>query len=84
MKYRGIYKVHSRKDGRLNYITEGGTYRIGEVRTHTYGCLLLGTYRGRLKGQRAVLGSRIILRKFMSLLQGHSFKLQIIEAFKED
>lgn len=33
MKYRGIYTLHSRKKGRLNYLTEAGAYKIDEVIT---------------------------------------------------
>jgi len=31
MKYRGIYKLHSRKEGRLNYEAETGTIKLSEI-----------------------------------------------------
>lgn len=31
MKYRGIYKLHSRKEGRLNYIAETGSFKLKDI-----------------------------------------------------
>lgn len=33
MKYRGVYELHSRKPGRLNYIAQAGGYTLKEVIT---------------------------------------------------
>jgi hypothetical protein len=50
-------------------------------KTHSYGCILSGKYKGYIAGQRAILLSRVTIRKFINLLQDRPFKLNIIEAF---
>ncbi len=50
-------------------------------KTHSYGCILSGKYKGYIAGQRAILLSRVTIRKFINLLQGRPLKLNIIEAF---
>lgn len=50
-------------------------------RSHSGGCLLLGEKHGFLYGQRAVLNSRITLRKFMNKMDYETFKLKIIGGF---
>lgn len=69
---RSYILVHS---GNLAGDTQKG------LKTNTQGCILLGTRRGFLNGQRAVLLSRKALRQFMNKLNNENFKLHIIEVF---
>ena len=46
-------------------------------KTHSAGCLLIGTTHGILNGQVAVLASRIAFVKFMQLAKGMAFKLNV-------
>ena len=50
-------------------------------KTHVNGCILLGKKMGYLQEQRAVLNSRITIRKFANLMKNKEFKLHIMEAF---
>lgn len=91
----GTYDVTIRispRFGRVYWVlkVEGRTYILihsgnwaGDVEeglnTHTNGCILLGTKRGYLAGQRAVLLSRKAIRQFIEKLQGYNFKLHIVE-----
>jgi hypothetical protein len=50
-------------------------------RTDSLGCLLWGSYSGRLWKQRAVLASRKARGKFLNHLQGDPFILSIKEAY---
>jgi len=95
----GNYTVRIRmspKYGRIYWILEvpGRSYILihsgnwaGDVskgfKTHTNGCILLGKYTGYLQGQRAVLCSRPTITKFMNLLQGQSFDLNILDTIAE-
>lgn len=47
--------------------------------TNVQGCILLGTKRGVLAGQRAVLISRPAVRSFMNLMNGEPFTLGVID-----
>lgn len=47
-------------------------------KTHVYGCILLGQKHGWLGEQRAVLNSRITVRRFMQHMGNGKFKLKII------
>ena len=79
-KYGNIYwvtKVNKRSWILMHSGNYGGDIRKG-YKTHTMGCLLLGKKKGFLGGQRAVLNSRITVRKFMRLMGNESFKLNII------
>lgn len=62
-----------------------GGYKLenGEniYRTHTMGCILPGSKPGFLAGQRAVLNSRITLRKFMDRMKSQPFTLRVWESF---
>ena len=82
-RYGRIYWVME-VAGRKYILIHSGNW-AGDVKkglkTHTNGCILMGKYRGWLQGQRAVLASGITVRKFMRLLGGLAFKLNIIEAF---
>lgn len=50
-------------------------------KTHVNGCILLGQKKGWLAGQRAVLNSRITIRKFMDYMEYQPFQLKVLEAF---
>ena len=47
-------------------------------KTHVAGCILLGQKHGSLGGQRAVLNSRITVRKFMNHMKEEEFMLHIV------
>lgn len=51
-------------------------------KTHTYGCQLLGKYRGILGNQKAVLLSRPTIREFIKAMKGEPYKLLIREAYE--
>lgn len=50
-----------------------------EFKTHSWGCILLGKYRGTLNSQGAILISRVIFRKFISYMEKEKFHLTIVE-----
>ncbi|MBI9078319.1 MAG: hypothetical protein JEY79_01105 [Pseudodesulfovibrio sp.] len=53
----------------------------GNLVEHTKGCILLGKYEGKLKGNRAVLNSGETFRHFLSMCVGLTeFPLEIVEA----
>lgn len=69
-------------EGRTYILVHSGNWAGDEelgLKSHTNGCILLGTKRGYLAGQRAVLLSRRAIRKFMDKLQGEDFKLRVID-----
>ena len=93
----GEYKVkvrHSNKFGNVYWITDvenrswilmhSGNY-AGDIskgfKTHVAGCILLGKKFGYLYHQRAILNSRVTLRKFMNLMKGEEFNIKILESF---
>ncbi|MGE4298920.1 MAG: DUF5675 family protein [Desulfovibrionaceae bacterium] len=45
------------------------------LKSHVEGCILLGKAMGVLEGQRAVLSSRLAVRRFMACMAGRPFKL---------
>lgn len=53
-----------------------GNKELG-FKTHSDGCVLLGNKFGFLEGQRAILNSRITVKKFMKYMENASFKLHI-------
>ena len=93
----GEYHVRIRKSPKYGLVfwledVEGRTYilihagnfggdRLKKLKTHTYGCILLGLKRGWLAGQRAVFCSRIAVHQFMEHMQDQPFRLEIQEAF---
>ena len=82
-KFGTIYWVLKVEDRTYVYIHSGnwaGDINLG-LKSHTYGCLLLGKKFGYLMGQRAVLNSRITVRQFMDHMNNKPFKLHIMEAF---
>jgi len=57
-------------------------FHPGNIDDNTMGCVLLGQYYGKLKGDRAVLNSGNTFKAFMKELSGiNEFKLSVIEAF---
>ncbi len=46
--------------------------------SHTNGCILMGSKFGFLNNQRAVLNSRIIVRKFRNTMVDKPFKLNVL------
>lgn len=89
----GEYLVKIRKSPKYGIIfhlkdVEGRTYILihwgnlcGDVEkgliSHTAGCIILGKKLGLLLSQKAVLNSRITVKKFMRLMQNEPFKLII-------
>lgn len=56
-------------------------FHAGNVMEDTHGCILLGEYEGKLKGDRAVLNSGNTFRRFLGLCSGLTgFGLRIVEA----
>lgn len=83
MKFGTIYWILNVKDRTYVYIHSGnwaGNTNLG-LKSHTYGCLLLGKEFGYLMGQRAVLGSRLTIKRFMEHMNNQPFTLHILEAF---
>jgi len=71
-KYRNVYHVQ-RVGGRSGILAHNGN-----VARHTLGCILLGTRRGWLNRQRAVLNSRSAMRKFVKLANKEDIEIVII------
>jgi len=84
-KYGRIYWI-TKVPERLFILIHSGNW-AGDIskgfKTHTNGCILLGKYTGILEGQRAVLCSRPTITKFMNLLQGQAFTLNILDTIAE-
>ena len=82
-KYGRVYWVRNVPD-RSYILIHSGNY-AGDVekgfKTHVMGCILLGQTHGYLAGQRAVLNSRLTVRRFMSVMGYQNFRLQILENF---
>ncbi len=45
------------------------------------GCILLGKRHGDLYGQRAVLNSRVTIKRFMRKMNDEKFKLNVVESY---
>jgi len=84
-KYGRVYWVLD-VPGRSYILIHSGNW-AGDVskglKTHTNGCILLGKFNGTLQKQRAVLCSRPTITKFMNLLQGQPFQLNILDTIAE-
>lgn len=81
-KYGQVYHVQS-VPNRTHILLHHGNYagdRVLNYRTHSAGCILFGSRRGRLHGQRAVLASRIARRKFESAMKWEPFQLEVVNA----
>ncbi|MCG8635430.1 MAG: DUF5675 family protein [Desulfobacterales bacterium] len=72
--------------GRSFILIHSGNF-AGDVamgwKTHVHGCVLLGTKFGRLKGQRAILVSRPMVRRFNTVLRGRKARITIKEQWRE-
>lgn len=71
-KYRNVFHVTS-VVGRAGILIH-----TGNVVAHTRGCILIGSKHGTLGGRRSVLGSRLALVSFTSLIERESFLLRIL------
>ena len=81
-KYGKVYTVNNvpgRSHILLHHGNFGGDKTLG-FRTHSAGCIILGSRKGRLHGQNAVLNSRTARRKFELAMNWQPFKLEIINA----
>jgi len=56
-------------------------FHAGNIDDHTAGCILLGQYFGKLKGNRAVLNSGITFEHFLEVLGKEPFHLTIQEHY---
>lgn len=82
-KYGRTYWVSNVPDRSLILIHGGnfaGDPTVG-LKTHTMGCILLGDRIGFLGNQRAILNSRVIVRRFMEHMNYEPFVLNIMEKF---
>jgi hypothetical protein len=78
-KYGTVYHVTNVKNRTYILIHSGnlcGDIEKG-LKSNTSGCILLGKAMGWLSGQRAVLNSRVTVKKFMRLMKNEPFKLII-------
>ena len=81
-KYGQVYHVEA-VPGRTHILLHHGNFagdRLRGYRTHSAGCILLGSRKGKLHGQRAVLGSKIARRKFELAMNFQTTTLEIINA----
>lgn len=82
-KYGPVYEVMGVR-GRTHILLHHGNFagdRTLGHRTHSAGCILVGTRRGRLGGQLAVLGSRIARRKLETALDFETVTIDIVNAY---
>lgn len=81
-RYGWVYMV-TQVDGRAFVLTHPGNYG-GDIKkgfkTHTQGCILLGSRLGVLGSQRAVLNSRPTVHRFFSKMNKQPFNLIIKES----
>jgi len=79
-KYGRVYHV-TNVPNRSYILMHSGNW-AGDVnkgfKTHTNGCLLTGLEFGFLSNQRAILNSRVALRRFMDKMSERPFRLKII------
>ena len=70
-KYRKVWHVQ-------NVPGRGGILiHNGNLVSHTKGCILVGTKRGRLGGQPAVLASRTAMRQLLDIVGEQGFTLHV-------
>jgi hypothetical protein len=82
-KYGRVYWVRH-VPNRSYILIHSGNYAGDKekgFKTHVMGCILLGKVHGYLAGQRAVLNSRLTVRRFMREMDYQNFKLQILDSF---
>lgn len=81
-KYGKVYHVEN-VPNRTHILLHHGNFagnKSNGYRTHSAGCILLGSKAGRLSGQKAVLSSRTARRKFENAMNWKPFELEIINA----
>lgn len=75
-KYPGVYQVLN-VPGRSRIL-----FHKGNVKKNTKGCIILGQYFDKLKGERAVLNSGVTFRKFRAIIgDGGDFHLTVKEVY---
>lgn len=74
-----VEAVPNRSHILLHHGNYAGDKQLG-FRTHSAGCILLGSRRGRINGQSAVLASRSARRKFETAMNWKPFDLEIVDA----
>ena len=77
-KYRDVYWLR-RVPGR-----SGVLIHQGNLAAHSRGCLIIGSRKGRLGGQAAVLASRTALADFVESLDRQPFTLTITRGDQHD
>ena len=80
-RYKRCYHVTGTHPRTHILFHHGNFARTGVGRTNSAGCILTGTRRGRLFGQKAVLGSRIARTHFETVMGFEDFELEIINGF---
>jgi len=73
-----IQNVSNREYILTHWGNVAGDVRRG-FKSHSEGCIIVGTYHGKLKGQDAVLASRVKFNKFMTYMNREEGKLSIKE-----
>jgi hypothetical protein len=53
-------------------------------KTHVHGCVILGSKSGRIGGQKAVLASRPMVRRFNIILRGRKARITIKEQWRQE
>lgn len=80
---RELYQVRD-VPNRSFVLIHSGNY-AGDVscgfKSHVEGCILLGTQRGIMHGQRAVLCSKIAVMQFMAACEGHDLTMTLEGGF---
>lgn len=80
-KYGKVYHVKNVKD-RSHILLHHGNFagdKTRGLRTHSAGCILLGSKRGRLYGQNAVLASKVARTKLETRMNWEPFELEVID-----
>lgn len=80
-KFKLVYNITDVSD-RSHILFHAGNV-AGDIKkkykTNSWGCILLGKYIGCLNKQKAVLTSRVTLKKFMKILDNQPFELKIVD-----
>ncbi len=74
-----VLDVPGRSGIRIHSGNFAGDVSLG-YKSHSYGCILPGKYFGEIENQKAVLLSRVTLRKLMKMLHDETYNLIIEEA----
>lgn len=82
-KYKECYEITG-VEGRSHILLHHGNFAADRslgLRTNSAGCVLLGTRRGVLYGQKAVLSSRIARTRFESAMKWENTAIEIVDDF---